>query len=494
MTVERRSRRPGSVGGRCATSISSCPQRPEYPERPADLRRPTNRGDPDRIPAQASWSRPVGRGPARVARAVATPAPPVRWRTAPAPPAPAVVACPNCGIVLDPPPKSTRLCPRCRRRIVVRRVEGRTIYLTEAAVEVFEAERSRTPSSRRGPASDATGWPSRDWSGRRADRRQRIDDATVVPPAVQAARTLYLAAVERAGPGSPARQALGRGRAPSPAAGGRALRGGRQPPRRRSTRSSRSTGRASTATLRESPPSPATPSSSGRPAVRRAVPTTSGRSRSSTSCARRACPTRAARAACAPATGGRPCTCRRPSAGAGPCLHRRDRVSCDYNPRTPRGAECRRAGRRRDRTGHRRSRARRRMTMIEEPRAENRRLDRRRRRRDAPGSPGPDGHRATGGSRTGRGPSARARRPAPPAVGDRQPRLPQPAVRLREQPRGAHQAPRRDRPAPERRPDQGHVAEHLGEPRRGDAHRRDDRRRREQPDRPWSTARRRPRT
>ena len=112
--------------------------------------------------------------------------------------APAVVACPNCGIVLDPPPTSTRLCPRCRRRIVVRRFEGRTLYLTESAVEVFEAERFRT-------ALEQT-WTRqrRDWLalgrlvGASPDRRQRIAGAQLSPASVQAARTLYLVAVERA--------------------------------------------------------------------------------------------------------------------------------------------------------------------------------------------------------------------------------------------------------------------------------------------------------
>ena len=112
--------------------------------------------------------------------------------------APVVVACPNCGIVLDPPPTSTRLCPRCRRRIVVRRFEGRTLYLTESAVEVFEAERFRT-------ALEQT-WTRqrRDWLalgrlvGASPDRRHRIADAQLSPASVQAARTLYLVAVERA--------------------------------------------------------------------------------------------------------------------------------------------------------------------------------------------------------------------------------------------------------------------------------------------------------
>jgi hypothetical protein len=100
--------------------------------------------------------------------------------------------------VLDPPPTSSRLCPRCRRRIVVRRFEGRTLYLTESAVEVFEAERHR------GALEQTWTRQRRDWLalgrlvGAAADRRQRIGDAPLSAAAVQAARTLYLVAVERA--------------------------------------------------------------------------------------------------------------------------------------------------------------------------------------------------------------------------------------------------------------------------------------------------------
>ncbi len=116
----------------------------------------------------------------------------------PAPVAPIIVSCPNCGIVLDPPPRSTRLCPRCRHRIVVRRVEGRTIYLTEAAVEVFEAERQR------GAMEQSWTGQRRDWLhlGRQvgvpAERRQRIEQAPLSAASVQAAKALYMTHVERA--------------------------------------------------------------------------------------------------------------------------------------------------------------------------------------------------------------------------------------------------------------------------------------------------------
>ena len=108
------------------------------------------------------------------------------------------VACPSCGVALDPPPEHTRLCPRCRHRIVVRHSEGRPIYLTEAAVEVFESERQRE--------IDEQTWTRerRRWlhlaqrAGAPADRRRRIATAPLTAAAVESSRTLYLVAAERA--------------------------------------------------------------------------------------------------------------------------------------------------------------------------------------------------------------------------------------------------------------------------------------------------------
>jgi hypothetical protein len=101
-------------------------------------------------------------------------------------------------VLLDPPPTSTRLCPRCRRRIVVRRSEGRTIYLTEASVEVFEAERRKD--------ADVETWTRqrRTWLqlarlvGAPADRRSRLAAAPLTETVVQSARALYLSTADRA--------------------------------------------------------------------------------------------------------------------------------------------------------------------------------------------------------------------------------------------------------------------------------------------------------
>ena len=118
----------------------------------------------------------------------------------PEPPAPVAiqVACPNCGVILDPPPERTRLCPRCRRRIVVRHAEGRAIYLTEASVEVFESERARE-QERETWTHDRRKWLDlARLVGAPADRRQRLDRSALTAAAVQQSRSLYMVAAERA--------------------------------------------------------------------------------------------------------------------------------------------------------------------------------------------------------------------------------------------------------------------------------------------------------
>jgi hypothetical protein len=110
----------------------------------------------------------------------------------------ATAACPYCATLLDPAPERGRLCPRCRRRIVVRRVDGRRVLLTEEALDVFEAERDRETRE-----SD---WTSerRRWLGLAkgvsapVNRVARLAAAPPSEAAVAASRELYLAAAERA--------------------------------------------------------------------------------------------------------------------------------------------------------------------------------------------------------------------------------------------------------------------------------------------------------
>lgn len=129
---------------------------------------------------------------------VPIPAAPVQVPPAPSAPIAVTVACPNCGVVLDPPPTSSRLCPRCRHRIVVRHSEGRAIYLTEAAVEVFEAEREREAQVEEWTHQRRTWLQLARGVEAPADRRKRLEKAPLTAATVQSARSLYLITVEHA--------------------------------------------------------------------------------------------------------------------------------------------------------------------------------------------------------------------------------------------------------------------------------------------------------
>ena len=108
------------------------------------------------------------------------------------------VRCPSCAVALDPPPERTRRCPYCREQVIVRRVDGRPVYLTEAALAVFERERQRT--------ADEIAWTAhrQHWlklAGNvrvPAVRRARLAAAPLTAAAVDASRSLYLSGVELA--------------------------------------------------------------------------------------------------------------------------------------------------------------------------------------------------------------------------------------------------------------------------------------------------------
>ena len=114
-------------------------------------------------------------------------------------PAPvSAVACPNCGGLLDPPPERTRLCPHCRHRIVVRHSDGRPIYLTEAAVEIFEAER-QSEIERQTWTGERRRWLDlARIAGAPVELRRRAAAAPLSFAAVQSSRDLYLDAAESA--------------------------------------------------------------------------------------------------------------------------------------------------------------------------------------------------------------------------------------------------------------------------------------------------------
>jgi hypothetical protein len=123
----------------------------------------------------------------------------------PSDPVEATAYCPSCACPLQPPPEATRRCPQCRQRIVVRHLGTRTVYLAEAVLPVFEAERRRALEAERQRVLDAE---------RRARERARwLDlaresgaaaDAVELPATelvseadVAAARGLYLSTVDR---------------------------------------------------------------------------------------------------------------------------------------------------------------------------------------------------------------------------------------------------------------------------------------------------------
>jgi len=110
----------------------------------------------------------------------------------------AAAACPYCGALLDPAPERGRLCPRCRRRIVVRRVDGRRVLLTQEALDVFEAERDRETKERTWTRERRRWLALAKGVSARVNRVARLG---AVPPSeavVVASRDLYLAAAERA--------------------------------------------------------------------------------------------------------------------------------------------------------------------------------------------------------------------------------------------------------------------------------------------------------
>jgi hypothetical protein len=80
---------------------------------------------------------------------------------------------------------------------VVKRVAGRAVYLTEAAVEVFEAERKRSASAGRLVRERARWLKLAAAAGAAPDRSNRLLAADVSEAVVEGARRLYLATIER---------------------------------------------------------------------------------------------------------------------------------------------------------------------------------------------------------------------------------------------------------------------------------------------------------
>ena len=101
-------------------------------------------------------------------------------------------------MLLDPAPERGRLCPRCRRPIIVRRVNGRRVLLTKEALDVFEAERGRE-SREHGLVSERRRWLAlaRGVSAP-AKRVAKLEAALPTAAAVAASKDLFMNAAEQA--------------------------------------------------------------------------------------------------------------------------------------------------------------------------------------------------------------------------------------------------------------------------------------------------------
>jgi hypothetical protein len=91
----------------------------------------------------------------------------------------------------------SRRCPRCRQRIVVKRVSGRNVYLTEAAVAVFAAEHRKEVNARRW-TRDRAQWLALATSvGAAESKLTRLGAAQLSAEVVESARRLYVDTAER---------------------------------------------------------------------------------------------------------------------------------------------------------------------------------------------------------------------------------------------------------------------------------------------------------
>jgi hypothetical protein len=107
-------------------------------------------------------------------------------------------ACPYCALLLDPPPERPRLCPRCRRKIIVRRVDGRHVFLTEEAVEVFEAERQRETNAHTWTTERGRWLALARGVSAPLDRVTRLASAPPSEANLLASKELYVTAADRA--------------------------------------------------------------------------------------------------------------------------------------------------------------------------------------------------------------------------------------------------------------------------------------------------------
>ena len=113
-------------------------------------------------------------------------------------PAPDPIPCPYCGFQIERPPTRTRRCPSCRQPVIVRRVDGVFVYLTESSAAVLTAERGRE--------ADVRSWDSARhyWLGLAVSVQAPVDLCAKVAAmplsdrSVEAARAVYRTAADQA--------------------------------------------------------------------------------------------------------------------------------------------------------------------------------------------------------------------------------------------------------------------------------------------------------
>jgi predicted RNA-binding Zn-ribbon protein involved in translation (DUF1610 family) len=110
-------------------------------------------------------------------------------------PVEAAACCPYCAVLLQRPPKTDDLCPRCGQRMIVRSVGARVAILAEAVLPVFEAERLNEERW----AGDRDRWLklARE-SGAGDDQVPQLAGELISEADVAATRAWYMSSVDRA--------------------------------------------------------------------------------------------------------------------------------------------------------------------------------------------------------------------------------------------------------------------------------------------------------
>ena len=108
------------------------------------------------------------------------------------------IACPSCAALIRPTPPRNRRCPRCRNQVIIRRFEGRTVYLSEASLLVFEAERRREQQEAAWTRERTSWLRHARQAGAPQERLGRLEARPISCDVVDESRRLYLATATKA--------------------------------------------------------------------------------------------------------------------------------------------------------------------------------------------------------------------------------------------------------------------------------------------------------